>query len=139
MQPALVISMPRDGHPVWVDFFSQTVGEQGQLELSAVKPAKGQKGTFWYFKLAVPTGGLVEHDDEFPFYPPATGYAPIVEYKFMEGDEHWTQNLHKRFYIKFDQPAKYGEIDVQTSMYMGVILKFSINPTGDRNLEPKGN
>jgi hypothetical protein len=87
--------------------------------------------------MSIPDGGFIEQDDEFPFEAPESGYKPSVEFEFRAGETNWTQNLHKRYYIAFGEPPKYGWIDVETGIYRGVSLSYAINPSGSRYLEPK--
>ena len=129
--PALKFNPPRDGTPVWVDFYNQRVGASGQMEVRSVKPSD-QGGTEWSFRLLLPDGGLVEEHEEFPFEAPRDGYEKSVAFKFKNGETH----LKKRYYIAFGQLRKYGRIEVRTGMYIGVNLTYLINPDGSRNLEP---
>lgn len=128
----------RDGSPVRVDFFNRKTGTEGQLEVSQVKPAYGawQTATGWSYRLAIPDGGFVETRDEFAFEAPASGYQPVVEFKFQKNDPNWTERIDKTFYIAFGSPRKYGRIHIETTMTTGTILEYAINPTGSRNLEP---
>lgn len=109
------------------------------MEVSQNKPAYGawQTATGWSYRLAIPEGGFVETADEFPFEAPASGYQPVVEFKFQKGDPNWTERIDKTFYIAFGNPRRYGRIHVETSMTMGTILEYAINPDGSRNLESK--
>jgi len=132
----LEISGLHDGSPVKVDFFNRQVGTEGQLELSAVKPPRGQLAPGWSFRMSIPEGGFVEVKDEFPFEAPESGYQPTVEYMFKPGETNWTETLHKQFYIAFGTPRKYGRIDLKTGISTGVYLGYAINPDGTRNLEP---
>jgi len=137
MSPEIEISGLFDGSTVRVNFFNQTVGHEGQLELSSVKPRAGQQPTGWSFRMSIPDGGFVEQNDEFPFEAPESGYNPTLEFDFRAGTTNWTENLHKRYYIVFGQPPKYGRIDVETGIHRGVSLSYAINRDGSRNLEPK--
>jgi hypothetical protein len=137
MSPALDISGLASGAPVRVDLVNQTAGANGELELSAIKPPRGQPATKWSFRISILDGGVVEENDEFPFEAPESGYKPVVEYEFRVGETNWTENLHKRYYIVFGAPPKYGWIDVQTGIYRGVSLSYAINPDGSRYLEPR--
>jgi hypothetical protein len=132
----LEISGLKDGSPVRVDFFNRKVGAEGQLELSAVKPPRGQSAPGWSFRMSIPEGGFVEVKDEFPFEAPESGYQPTVEYTFKPGETNWTETLHKQFYIAFGTPRRYGRIDLETGISTGVYLGYVINPDGSRNLEP---
>lgn len=126
-----------NGTPLRVDFFRRTISSEGQIELSAVKPPVGQPATEWSFRMSIPGGGFVEHNDEFPFEAPQSGYQPTIEFYFKAGAANWTQHLHKSYYIVFGQPPRYGWIEIETKSYTPVFLKYAINPNGARYLEPK--
>jgi hypothetical protein len=132
------VSTP-DGSPVRVDFFNRKTGRDGQMEVSQNKPAYGawHTATGWSYRLAIPDGGFVATSDEFPFEAPASGYQPVVEFKFRKGEPGWTERINKTFYIAFGNPRKYGRIHVETTMTTGTILEYAINPDGSRNLEPR--
>jgi hypothetical protein len=135
----LDFSAPRDGIPIRVDFFGRKTGAAGQMEVRQVKPTyetlKTSSG--WSYWLAILDGGFVEHNDEFPFSAPESGYQPVVEFNFRKGEPNWMTSIEKNYYISFGNPRKYGRIRVETSMTTGTILEYAINPDGSRNLEPK--
>jgi hypothetical protein len=95
------------------------VGTEGPIELSAVKPPRGQPATEWSFRMSIPDGGFIEHNDEFPFEAPESGYQKAVEFHFKAGDTNWTEALRNKYYIVFGQPPKYGCIDVETGIHRG--------------------
>jgi hypothetical protein len=137
VSPELEFSGPRDGSAARVDFFNRKVGAEGQMEVSAFKPPRGQTGGEWWFRLSIPDGGFVSEQEEFPFLAPESGYQPAIEFHFRAGETNWTDTIKNSYFIKFGSPPKYGRIDLETGMYMGVSLGFAINPDGSRNLEPK--
>jgi len=139
VSPVLQIKSSPDGSPVRVDLFNQKVGADGQLGISQNKPAYGawQSTTGWSYRLAIPSGGLVETTDEFAYEAPESGYQPAVEFKFQKGDTNWTERIDKTFYVAFGTPRKYGRLHVETTMTSGTILEYAINPAGSRNLEPR--
>jgi hypothetical protein len=136
MRPNLTISGLKDGSIKRVDFFNHQVGNEGQLELSAIKPAPGQPQSEWSFRLSIPDGGLLEENDEFPFEAPESGYTPKIDFHFRAGDTNWTTTLQKHFYVKFGQPPKYGWVSIDSAIDRGTYLRYAINPDGSRNLEP---
>jgi hypothetical protein len=139
VQSGLSVTAPRNGTPVKVDFFTRQVGAVGQLEISQIKPARelSREATEWSFRLAVPEGGLIEHNDEFATEAPKAGYQPVIEFQFKKSETNWTTALSKKFYISFGQPRRYGRIEVQSFMEGGSRLEFAINPDGSRILESK--
>jgi len=140
------VTAPRDGTPVYVDFFTRQVSSDGQLEISQKKPVLEQYRNAaefeanvkeWSYRLAIPDGGLVETTEEFPFEAPLTGYQPVVEYNFQKGDTNWVERIDKTYYIAFGNPRKYGRIHVSTAISSGTSLEYAINPDGSQNLEPQ--
>jgi hypothetical protein len=130
---------PTNGTPVFVDFFNQNVGENGQLKIEGWKELKDRKTAQnnWGFRLTVPDGGLIVENDEFPFEAPDTDYQSVLEWYFKDGDPDWKGFLQKKFYIKFGNPPRYGIVTVETTAFApGVYLHYAFNPTGSRNLEP---
>ena len=139
MTPDFLFSTPLDGTPVRVDFFNRKLSGEGQMEISAVKPdrLKQERTSEWSFKMSIPDGGFIEEADEFPFEAPESGYQPTIEFHFKAGDTNWTDTIHKSYYIAFGQSRKYGRLDLDTQMYWGTRLTYTINPDGSRYLEPK--
>jgi hypothetical protein len=130
-----------DGTTVKVDLLNQKVAD-GPLEISQIKPHQKnwQLITSWFFSMKIADGGFVEENDEFAFYPPETGYQPVVAFNFQKGQTNWATGLRKDYYIKFGNPSLYGTLHVETSSSEdAVILKYVINPDGSRYLEPKPN
>jgi hypothetical protein len=136
MRRDLVVSGLSDGTVKRVDFFTQQIGNTGQMELSAFKPAPGQPQSEWWFRMSIPDGGLIEENDEFPFEAPESGYQSSVDFHFHAGATNWATTVQKNFYIKFGQPPKYGRVYIDTAIDRGSFLRYAINPDGARNLEP---
>ena len=53
-----------------------------------------------------PDGGLVEESDEFPFEAPESGYQPVMQFDFQQGQTNWATMLKKDFYIKLGNPPQ---------------------------------
>jgi len=131
--------VPLDGTPVKVDLLHRKVGE-GPLELFQVKPeyAMWKTATNWSLTMRINDGGFIEHEDEFAFNAPQSGYQPVANFDFQKGQTNWTEFIRKRYYIKFGTPPVYGQLEMETSIERsGVTLYWVINPDGSRNLEPK--
>ena len=132
------VKVPKDGTPVWLDLFNRRFGNEGQIVVSNVKPLDGRERSDWSFTISVPSGGLLEHHDEFPFEAPIGGYQPAVEFRFEKNSTNWVPGFAKDFYIVFGQPRNYGRIHVETDTFMsGAHIEYAINPDGSRCLEPK--
>lgn len=140
MSPDFPINIPRDGTPVKIDIMQREVGDSGQIQVSENKPEHNawKQATSWSFRMEIPDGGLVEESDEFPFEAPESGYQPVMQFDFQQGQTNWATMLKKDFYIKLGNPPRYGRLQVQTDIsYGGAILTYAINPDGSRNLEPQ--
>jgi hypothetical protein len=140
----LGISAPKDGAPVWVDFFQRKVGGSGQMKVSKLTPERIRGGSRdakeWRLTLSIPDGGFVEVvDDQFPFYPPETGYRPVLDFHYPPDLEGWTDTIKRQYYIAFGNPRRYGRIKIDTGMYWGIRLEYVVNPDGRPYLEPKEN
>jgi hypothetical protein len=140
VRPDFPILVSRDGSPVNVDLLQRKIDTSGDLQISQVKPdaRNWQLATNWSFHMSLPDGGFIEEDDAFPFTAPETGYQSTVELNFTKGDASWLTQFTKTYYIVFGQPQKYGWLQVDANMMQQtIVMKYAINPTGSRNLEPK--
>ena len=140
MSPELKVQVPRDDTPVMVDLLDRKVGQNGHLQIRQSKPdfSKNEEVKEWSFRMTIPDGGFVEHNDEFPFEAPESGYQSTVSFLFKTGETNWTTILKKQYYIAFGQPRRFGWLSLDTEIITGgARLQYSINPAGSRNLEPK--
>jgi len=137
----LDVGLPKAGTLVRVDFLQRTVGESGQMEVQNWIEPRDLKTRIhsWRFRLAIPGGGLIEHNDEFPFTAPENGYKSevILDYP-KDMKEGWVDSVKKKYYVAFGQPRKYGRIQIEADgIYGGLRIQYAINPDGGRDLEPK--
>lgn len=140
MSPELKVQPPRDDTRVMVDLLNRKVGQGGQLQISQIKPdfSKNEAVKEWSFRMTIPDGGFVEHNDEFPFEAPESGYQAMIEFHFKVGETNWTSILKKQYYIVFGQPRRFGRLSLETEIIaQSVHLQYAINPDGTRNLEQK--
>ena len=94
----------------------------------------------WYLRIAVPDGGIIENQDEFPYEAPDSGYVPSQEWKFTDGAPGWKGSIERQFYIRFGSPPRFGRLNLScASLYSGVSIGYAINPDGSRNREPNNN
>ena len=134
------LHVQRDGTPTKVDLMERKIAESGQLLVSQIKPEYKvwKQATSWSFKMEITDGGFIEENDEFPFEAPEGGYRPVAEFYFNKAETNWTVGVTKKYYIKFGSPARYGYLQLNTSISMGgAIITYAINPAGSRNLEPQ--
>jgi hypothetical protein len=134
------VLVPRDGSSVHVDLLQRKTDSSADLEISQIKPdvAHLNSATNWSFHMGFSDGGFVETGDAFLFTAPETGYQSAVDLDFEKGSMNWTTQFSRDFYIMFGQPPKYGWLHVDANIaQQTIVLKYAINPTGSRNLEPK--
>ena len=89
---------PLDGVPVRVDLLERKSGGQGgQLVLSQTKPTydKWTQATAWSFRMEIPDGGFVGQNDEFAFEAPESGYQPVLQFDFQQGQTNWATMLKR--------------------------------------------
>lgn len=139
MESEFSVLVPRDGTPISVDLLQRKTAPSGDLEISQVKPERAslQQATNWSFHMRISNGGFVEENDDFVISAPEGGYQPTVDLDFTKGGTNWATQFTKTYYITFGQPAKYGWFQVRANIaQQTVFLRYSINPSGSRNLEP---
>ena len=121
MSPDFPINIPRDGTPVMLDVIQRKVGSTGQIQVSESKPEHSawQEATSWWFRMEIRDGGFVEQKGEFPFQAPESGYQHVLQFEFQQGQTNWATGFKKDFYIRFDNPPRYGRFQVQTDISYG--------------------
>ena len=96
----------------------------------------------WVLTVEVPNGGLIQTDEIFPYRPPEAGYSPARwELHVNATDPNW-RDVKKRFYIKLENPTRYGLIQVTANMdpirdKVHLSVSGRLNLSGSRNLEPE--
>ncbi len=137
----LGVSAPKDGTPVWLDFFNRKVGDVGQMQISKLTPVwdrTDRRPHEWRLTLSIPDGGFVElTDDEFPFSPPEMGYRPVLDFHYQPTDTNWNDTIKGQYYIAFGKPRRYGRVKIEAWSLGGVRLEYVVNPDGRPYLEPK--
>jgi hypothetical protein len=134
-------AIPRDGTPVWFDLTTGNTapGENGDLVVRCWtqdhgKP-RGQRYD-WHCTVAVPGGGLVPTDEEFPFLAPEGSYAPAEEIIMPADRPDWKDDVELRFYYRLAN-GRYGRM--KFAMIAGgqhfCMIDSVLNPSGSRNLE----
>jgi len=132
--------IPPGGTPVRFDLLNGgRISGEGQLEIAAVTNTEQYPPrTFdWRATISVPSGGLIEHNSEFPFEAPEQGYLASVAVNMPANAPNWQRVFAKTYFIKFGEPPKYGHIQVRLNgASQKATIVYSINPNGSRNLEP---
>jgi hypothetical protein len=130
-----------DGAPLQINLLNGGIpSADGQIQIAATtNTAKYPPRVFdWEAAIAIPDGGLLEHDLEFPFEAPIDGYVPRIEFKMQSGSPTWQRAVEKSYFIRFGNPPQYGRIHIQLNgASQKILLRYAVNPTGSRNLEAK--
>ena len=133
--------IPADGRPVRFDLLNGgRVSPDGQLEIAAVTNTADYPPRIfdWRATISVPTGGLVEHSEEFAFEAPESGYEPRIDFQMPASAPNWKRAVDKSYFIRFGSPPKYGRIRVALNGGSQMItVDYAANPSGSRNLENK--
>jgi hypothetical protein len=131
--------IPADGTPVRFDLLKMgTDSPDGQLEIAAVTNTERYppQRYDWWASVSVPDGGLVEHNEEFPFEAPLEGYQTRVEFDMPVTSPEWKPMVKRTYFVKFGSPVKYGRIHVDLDgRSRTIFLTYWVNPSGSRNLE----
>jgi hypothetical protein len=130
-----------DGRPINVSLLDGQLmpAEQGdlQVEFQIGPPLDNFPSRItWSCRVAVPGGGLIQTDEEFPFFAPENGYQTSDNWSVDA--TNWTQTLDKQYYIKL-RDGNFGRVKLRV---IGVPnraffrMESFLNPSGSRNLEP---
>jgi hypothetical protein len=134
-------SLPANGDPTKLDLLNGgQVSPNGQIEITAItNTEKYPPRVFdWQAAISISDGGLIEHDLEFPFEAPDEGYKSKVEFNMPANAPDWKRSVEKSYFIRFGTPPKYGRIHVRfNGASQKVLLSYTVNPSGSRNLETK--
>jgi len=132
-------TIPPNGTPVRFDLLNGgRVSPNGQLEIAAMTNTEQYPPRIfdWKATISVPGGGLIEHNSEFPFEAPETGYQQTVEFDMRTDAPDWKRLIEKSYFIKFGSPPKYGRIQVGLNGASQMAsVTYWVNPTGSRTLE----
>ena len=136
-------TLPPNGTPVRFDLLNGgRVSADGQLEISAVTNTEKYPPRIfnWRAAISVPSGGLIEHNAEFPFEAPEGGYQPSIEFDMSTNAPDWKRLVEKSYFIEFGSPPRFGRIQIQLNgASQKASVRFWVNPSGSRNLEASSN
>ena len=102
-------TIPPNGTPVRFDLLNGgKVSPDGQLEIAAVTNTEKYPPRIfnWRATISVPDGGLIEHNAEFPFEAPESGYQPSVEFDMSTNVPDWKRLIEKSYFIEFGSPPR---------------------------------
>jgi hypothetical protein len=101
----------------------------------------GQRRYDWNIEVSASGGGLVSHDEEFPFLAPEEGYQPVLRASMKAEDPEWVGFFRRKCYFKTRDGANYGRVDFEMHPFPKrssprvQIREYYLNPAGSRNLE----
>jgi hypothetical protein len=85
-------------------------------------------------------GGLLETNEEFPYFAPETGYKPRFEMQLDAANPEWTPLVKKQFFIRSRGGQLYGRILIEVhaiyNVHSAVEVNYTLNPAGSRDLQP---
>ena len=132
-------TLPANGTPVRFDLLNGgRASPDGQLEIAAVTNTEKYPPRIfnWRATISMPDGGLIEHNAEFPFEAPETGYQQSVEFDMSTNVPDWNRLIEKSYFIQFGSPPKYGRIQIRLNgASPKASVSYWVNPSGSRNLE----
>lgn len=138
------LQVTNDGTVTVFQLQPAVVTERGDLRLQCkLGPENPARHFDWEFSMAIPGGGFVAIDEEFPFLAPENGYVDTVAFTATADDPGWKPGFVRReFYVRLSNPVRYGRIRVEFDpatiryyKHSSVLLSFWINPSGSRVLE----
>lgn len=101
----------------------------------------GRRRFDWDVVIAAVDGGLVAHDEEFPFLAPDSGYVPRIRSRQVAEDPAWQEAFEGRFFLRSRSGTIHARIRLRVSpLPRGApptvtVLDYHLNPSGSRNLE----
>jgi hypothetical protein len=135
------ISSEREEHPINL-LTGQLVERDAKPDLiirtpHVADPSQASRGAR-EFIFEVPTGGILETEDVYPYAAPTEGYHAKWQWLFQPADtrpsaEGWKRN----FYIKARDGRLYGSLSVVFAFgEPAFVIEVLANPAGSPNLEP---
>ncbi len=110
------------------------VGKIGEFPLDLQVLFNKDESGHWELTLTVPDGGLLESDEIYMNFAPASGYVATV--RFQGNEKHI--DIHKNYYIH-SRGKLYGRLKLtvkpHTHVGSGLIIEHVMNLDGGRNLE----
>ncbi len=108
------------------------------MTLDNSKYVNGAEAFPWTVTLTMSEGGLIETNDQFPFFAPASGYSGTVTMDMTNLDRSvWRGDMTKTYYFYLPSSNTYGRMTVNASSSLPLELSYFYNPTpGSRVLEP---
>jgi hypothetical protein len=96
----------------------------------------------WSLLLESSGGGFIQTNGEFLFTAPETGYGPI-QITMNAADPSWQPSTNFEAFVKSRDGKIYSRVRVEVfpdyNQKAAINLKYSVNPSGSRNLEAAAN
>lgn len=136
------VSVPWNNSFINFDFLKGKAMPSDHLQISGIKSTqRDERGHFdWKVTLTIPDGGFIEHNDEFPFNAPESGYQSSLVFDKKTSQPDWSYTVEKYYYFVFDQPKRYGRMRLYVKGNSNVLfIDYFVNPNNSRNLEADAN
>ena len=82
----------------------------------------------------------METQDRFMYSAPASGYSQLWSYSWRAGQTDYKKMAAPKFYLKSQDNSIYGRIEFEIKSKFNdnssIMIKYWLNPSGSRNLEP---
>jgi|GEM_PF-1583091 len=102
---------------------------------------EGRRRFDWAVVLSGVEGGLVAHEEEFPFRAPDVGYLPEIRFQQAAEDPAWREGFEGRFFLRSRNGTVHARIELRVSPFPRgapptvTLLDYHLNPSSSRNLE----
>lgn len=137
----VIRSVPKDGRPVQIGLIGGKSADVILQAWTSVRPqgAANNAPFAWKVRIAVPSGGLVNYQDQYQFQAPESGYAPEIEFAMPAGGVNgkWRDRFEQTYFVKLGN-GNYARMRFQMIAGGGhfAVVESYYNPqAGSRNLE----
>lgn len=93
----------------------------------------------WNVQIDTPTGGIIESEDEFMYFPPEIGYCKRYLWEQQSSANDWQGGIAKKFYFKLSEPLIYASLNLELIIPNPkkalIICTTYVNTSGNRSLE----
>jgi hypothetical protein len=134
--------LPRDGTTVNLDLVTGKVCAPEAVHLrvecwNSREERHPPRPYDWRARISIPGGGLIVHDEEFPFEAPLDGYVEALEIGMPAAlDRAWVSQVDRKFVARL-RDQTYVRIQLGIRPFGDHFFKIvpHLNPSGSRNLE----
>lgn len=137
-----------DGRFYNIDLQGKNIYEgekEADLKISIQRPIGdaqflGHNDYDWSVKIQGEKFYIMETQDRFMYSAPASGYSQLWSYSWRAGQTDYKKMAAPKFYLKSQDNSIYGRIEFEIKSKFNdnssIMIKYWLNPSGSRNLEP---